>query len=90
MAPNRPVRQPGGSRVARSPVASRAAASCTAFAAANGANRISIIVPCHRIIGKDGALTGYGGGIERKRWLLEHERRHANVPIEAVEASAAG
>ncbi|WP_412140677.1 methylated-DNA--[protein]-cysteine S-methyltransferase [Burkholderia oklahomensis] len=51
---------------------------------------MSIIVPCHRIIGKDGSLTGYGGGIERKRWLLEHERRHANVPIEAVEASAAG
>jgi methylated-DNA-[protein]-cysteine S-methyltransferase len=40
---------------------------------ANGANPISIVVPCHRVIGADGTLTGYGGGIERKRWLLEHE-----------------
>lgn len=40
---------------------------------ANGHNPISIIVPCHRVIGANGKLTGYGGGIERKRWLLEHE-----------------
>lgn len=40
---------------------------------ANGHNPISIIVPCHRVIGANGNLTGYGGGIERKRWLLEHE-----------------
>ncbi len=40
---------------------------------ANGRNPISIIVPCHRVIGADGSLTGYGGGIERKRWLLRHE-----------------
>lgn len=45
-----------------------------AFARANGANRLSIIVPCHRIIGKDGNLTGYGGGIERKKWLLDFEK----------------
>lgn len=44
---------------------------------ANGQNPISIIVPCHRVIGANGALTGFGGGIERKRWLLEHEARHA-------------
>ena len=43
---------------------------------ANGANPIAIVVPCHRIIGRGGALTGYGGGLERKRWLLDHERRH--------------
>ncbi len=43
---------------------------------ANGANPIGIVVPCHRVIGKDGSLTGYGGGLERKRWLLEHESRH--------------
>jgi methylated-DNA-[protein]-cysteine S-methyltransferase len=42
---------------------------------ANGANPIAIVVPCHRVIGANGALTGYGGGLERKRWLLEHERR---------------
>lgn len=40
---------------------------------ANGANPIGIIVPCHRVIGADASLTGYGGGIERKRWLLRHE-----------------
>jgi methylated-DNA-[protein]-cysteine S-methyltransferase len=41
---------------------------------ANGANPAAIVVPCHRVIGADGSLTGYGGGIERKRWLLAHER----------------
>ena len=40
---------------------------------ANGANPIGVVVPCHRLIGADGSLTGYGGGIERKRWLLAHE-----------------
>jgi methylated-DNA-[protein]-cysteine S-methyltransferase len=41
---------------------------------ANGANPVSIVVPCHRLVGANGSLTGYGGGIERKRWLLAHER----------------
>ena len=41
---------------------------------ANGQNPIAIVVPCHRVVGADGALTGYAGGLERKRWLLEHER----------------
>ena len=40
---------------------------------ANGRNPISIVIPCHRVIGKNGKLTGYAGGVERKRWLLEHE-----------------
>lgn len=44
-----------------------------AVARANGMNRIAIIIPCHRVIGKNGSLTGYGGGLERKRWLLRHE-----------------
>lgn len=44
---------------------------------ANGRNPIPIIVPCHRVIGANGNLTGFGGGIERKRWLLEHESRVA-------------
>ena len=48
-----------------------------AVASANGFNRVSIIIPCHRVIGKDGKLTGYGGGLERKKWLLEHERKNA-------------
>lgn len=46
---------------------------------ANGANPLSIIVPCHRVIGANGSLTGYGGGLEAKRFLLDHERRHAPV-----------
>jgi len=41
---------------------------------ANGANPIGVVVPCHRVIGANGSLTGYGGGIQRKRWLLDHER----------------
>lgn len=47
---------------------------------ANGQNPVSIVLPCHRVIGADGSLTGYGGGIERKRWLLAHESRHAARP----------
>jgi methylated-DNA-[protein]-cysteine S-methyltransferase len=44
-----------------------------AVAAANGANPVSIVIPCHRVIGSDGSLTGYGGGLPRKQWLLAHE-----------------
>jgi methylated-DNA-[protein]-cysteine S-methyltransferase len=44
---------------------------------ANGQNPVALIAPCHRVIGSDGSLTGYGGGLARKRWLLEHEARHA-------------
>ena len=40
---------------------------------ANGSNPISVVLPCHRLIGADGALVNYGGGLARKRWLLEHE-----------------
>jgi methylated-DNA-[protein]-cysteine S-methyltransferase len=47
--------------------------SVRAVGLANGANPIAIVVPCHRVIGADGSLTGYGGGIERKKWLLTHE-----------------
>jgi len=46
-----------------------------AVASANGRNRVAIVIPCHRVIGSDGSLTGYAGGLERKRWLLDHERR---------------
>lgn len=49
---------------------------------ANGANKISIIVPCRRVIGADGSLIGYGGGLWRKKWLLEHERKVANKGLE--------
>jgi methylated-DNA-[protein]-cysteine S-methyltransferase len=50
-------------------------AAVRAVGLANGANPVGVVVPCHRVIGSDGSLTGYGGGIERKRWLLEHEKR---------------
>jgi methylated-DNA-[protein]-cysteine S-methyltransferase len=55
------------------PTASRA------VGAANSQNPIAIVVPCHRVIGASGALTGYAGGVAQKRWLLDHERRHAPV-----------
>ena len=45
-----------------------------AVAAANGQNRVSIVIPCHRVIGSDGSLTGYGGGLDRKKWLLDFEK----------------
>ena len=51
----------------------RNTAAVRAVGAANGRNPIPIIVPCHRVIGSDGSLTGFGGGLDRKRWLLEHE-----------------
>jgi methylated-DNA-[protein]-cysteine S-methyltransferase len=50
-------------------------AAVRAVGLANGANPIGVVVPCHRVIGVNGSLTGYGGGLERKRWLLNHERR---------------
>ncbi len=48
-----------------------------AVAGANGENGIAIIVPCHRVIGENGNLTGYGGGLPKKKWLLEHEAKHS-------------
>jgi O-6-methylguanine DNA methyltransferase len=53
---------------------------------ANGDNPISIVVPCHRVIGANGTLTGYGGGIERKRWLLAHEGASAGSDAAASRA----
>lgn len=46
---------------------------------ANGQNPISIVVPCHRVVGADGSLTGYGGGLDAKRWLLWHEASHVGL-----------
>ena len=50
-------------------------AASRAVGLANGANPVSIVIPCHRVIGANGSLTGYGGGLDRKRWLLAHEAR---------------
>ena len=53
------------------------ATAVRAVASANGFNRIAIVIPCHRVIGKDGQLRGYGGGLERKAWLLAHEKKYS-------------
>ena len=52
--------------------------SIRAVGTANGRNNLPIVVPCHRVIGSDGSLTGYGGGLWRKQWLLEHENKFGN------------
>jgi methylated-DNA-[protein]-cysteine S-methyltransferase len=69
-------RIPCGGSISYSELARRIGrpAAIRAVGLANGANPIGIVVPCHRVIGANGTLTGYGGGIERKRWLLAHER----------------
>ena len=66
---------PVGSTVSYSELARRTDTpdAVRAVGAANGRNPISLVVPCHRLIGGDGSLTGYGGGLWRKRWLLRHE-----------------
>ena len=56
------------------------AGASRAVGMANGANPIAIIVPCHRVIGASGSLTGYGGGLDRKTWLIDHERRWRHEP----------
>lgn len=52
-------------------------AAVRAVGAANGSNPVGVVVPCHRVIGSDGSLTGYAGGVGRKRWLLKHESRES-------------
>jgi methylated-DNA-[protein]-cysteine S-methyltransferase len=56
-------------------------AAVRAVGAANGANPIPVVVPCHRVIGADASLTGFGGGLERKRWLLAHEGARAGAVV---------
>jgi len=55
-----------------------------AVANANGNNRIAIIIPCHRVIGSDGSLVGYGGGLTRKRWLIDHEKKYSGQPVDGI------
>jgi methylated-DNA-[protein]-cysteine S-methyltransferase len=54
-----------------------------AVAAANARNPLPIVVPCHRVVGADGSLVGFGGGLDRKRWLLAHEQRHHPLTLSA-------
>lgn len=56
--------------------------SVRAVANANGMNRIAIVIPCHRVIGSDGRLTGYGGGLRRKKWLLDHEKKYSGKAVD--------
>jgi len=56
--------------------------SVRAVANANGMNRISILIPCHRVIGSDGRLVGYGGGLKRKKWLLDHEKKFSGQAVD--------
>lgn len=82
----RPVSYASLARAVGHPAAVRAVGS------ANGANPIPIVVPCHRVIASDGTLGGYGGGLDRKRWLLEHEQRfgpNAAVPSSALSSQTA-
>jgi AraC family transcriptional regulator of adaptative response/methylated-DNA-[protein]-cysteine methyltransferase len=55
-----------------------------AVAGANGSNRIAIVIPCHRVIGSDGDLVGYGGGLDKKRWLIDHERKFSGKPVNGI------
>jgi methylated-DNA-[protein]-cysteine S-methyltransferase len=68
-------RIPSGATISYAELARRigSAAAVRAVGSANGANPVAVIVPCHRVIGSDGSLTGYGGGLDRKQWLLAHE-----------------
>lgn len=56
--------------------------SIRAVANANGMNRVSIVIPCHRVIGSDGKLVGYGGGLKRKKWLLDHEKKYSGQAVD--------
>ncbi len=72
---------PAGTRLTYAQLAARMGcpAALRAVGHANGANPISLVIPCHRLVGADGALTGYGGGLARKQWLLAHEGAFAGV-----------
>ena len=56
---------------------------------ANGSNPVAIVVPCHRVVGANGTLTGFGGGLPRKRWLLDHEAHFSRVDLFAAPGDAA-
>jgi methylated-DNA-[protein]-cysteine S-methyltransferase len=87
------VRIPFGERISYGELARRVGrpGSARAVGLANGRNPVSIIVPCHRVVGSDGTLTGYGGGLDRKAWLLDHEARQGPGQLAlGLEASVPG
>jgi AraC family transcriptional regulator of adaptative response/methylated-DNA-[protein]-cysteine methyltransferase len=55
-----------------------------AVAGANGSNRIAIVIPCHRVIGSEGDLVGYAGGLDKKKWLIDHERKYSGKPVDGT------
>ena len=75
------VRIPAGEVISYGELATRVGnpKASRAVGMANGRNPIPIVIPCHRVIGADGTLTGYAGGVERKKWLLDHERRQSDL-----------
>lgn len=74
---------PAGQTVSYADIAAAigAPSAVRAVGAANGANPVALVLPCHRVIGSNGQLTGYGGGIERKRWLLRHESAQRELQV---------
>ena len=69
------VRIPMGETRSYEAVAKATGLTARGVGQATGANHLALLIPCHRVVGKDGSLVGYGGGLERKRWLLDHELR---------------
>jgi methylated-DNA-[protein]-cysteine S-methyltransferase len=79
------VKVPFGHRTTYAEIAQRVGRpdAARAVGAANGANPIAVVIPCHRVVGSDGSLTGYGAGLPVKRWLLEHEAGARPLPFPA-------
>lgn len=77
------VRIPFGETISYGELATRLSnpGGSRAVGLANGKNRVSIVIPCHRVIASDGTLHGYGGGLPRKRWLLDHEQLHSGAAL---------
>lgn len=76
---------PSGTTISYGELATRIGrpAASRAVGAANGSNPIPIVVPCHRVIGANGTLTGYGGGLAHKKWLLDHEAKYTSAMVGA-------
>jgi methylated-DNA-[protein]-cysteine S-methyltransferase len=78
------LRIPCGQTTSYGAIAAAVGGSPRAVGAANGQNPIAIIVPCHRVIGANGSLTGYGGGLPTKQWLLDHENSQPALDLQVL------